>query len=579
MTGLSQFRQVWGVDFEFTAPPGERPRPLCVVARELRSGRVERRWLDDSPTGPCPYPTGPDTLFVSYFASAELGCHLALGWPMPERVVDLYAEFKNLTNGRPVPCGYGLLGALVYHGLPGLAGTEKESMRQLAVRGGPYTADERRQLLAYCESDVGATAALFGAMAPHLDLPRALLRGRYLAAVARMEAVGVPIDTDWLRRLRDGWNDIRAELVAAVDARYGAFEVRGGVPSFSGARWEAFLAGAGLAWPRLESGRLALDDGTFREMAKRYPAEVGPMRDLRHALGQLRLNDLAVGADGRNRCLLSPFASKTGRNQPSNARFIFAPATWLRSLIRPGPGTALAYVDWCQQELAIAAALSGDRQMMAAYRSGDFYLGFAKLAGAVPADATRQSHPAARERYKTVALGVLYGLGEHGLADKLGVPAWHGRHLLAMHRQTFREFWAWSDDVETQAMLGGRLRTAFGWGIVAGAAANPRSLRNFPVQATGAEMMRLAACLATERGIRVCGPVHDACLLEAPADLIDAEVALMQEAMREASEMVLPGFPLKSEAKVVRYPDRYSDPRGVVMWNTATAILDRRPAN
>jgi hypothetical protein len=42
---LRHYRQVWAVDFEFTAPPGGRPGPLCCVARELRSGRLLRLWL------------------------------------------------------------------------------------------------------------------------------------------------------------------------------------------------------------------------------------------------------------------------------------------------------------------------------------------------------------------------------------------------------------------------------------------------------------------------------------------------------------------------------------------------------
>ena len=66
--------------------------------------------------------------------------------------------------------------------------------------------------------------------------------------------------------------------------------------------------------------------------------QVGPVRELRHALGQLRLSELAVGPDGRNRCLLGAFGSKTGRNQPSNSAVRFGPSCWLRSLIRPGPG-------------------------------------------------------------------------------------------------------------------------------------------------------------------------------------------------------------------------------------------------
>src|SRR5438105_4207074 len=112
MDALRYYRRVWAVDFEFTAPPGERPAPLCCVARELRSGRLVRTWLTDRAPAAPPYGTGPDDLFVAYYASAELGCHLALGWPMPARALDLYVEFRNLTSGLTVPCGRGLLGAL-----------------------------------------------------------------------------------------------------------------------------------------------------------------------------------------------------------------------------------------------------------------------------------------------------------------------------------------------------------------------------------------------------------------------------------------------------------------------------------
>src|SRR5438552_8491010 len=114
----------------------------------------------------------------------------------------------------------------------------------------------------------------------------------------------------------------------------------------------------------------------------------------------MRLSDLAVGHDGRNRTLLSAFRARTGRNQPSNTRFIFGPSVWLRGLIKPPPGYGLAYIDWSQQEFGIAAALSGDPMMLAAYESGDPYLAFAKQAGAVPSDATKESHSETRELFK-----------------------------------------------------------------------------------------------------------------------------------------------------------------------------------
>jgi hypothetical protein len=342
---------------------------------------------------------------------------------------------------------------------------------------------------------------------------------------------------------------------------------------FSSALFADYAKRKGIPWPKLSSGRLALDDETFSEMAKLYPAEIGPIREVRHTPGQMRLNELAVGPDGRDRCMLSAFRSKTGRNQPSNSKFVFGPSCWLRSLIRPGPGQALAYVDWSQQELGIAAALSRDPLMMQAYQSGDFYLTFAKMAGAVPPDATKKSHPKEREQSKTVALGVMFGLGGEGIARKLGVPVCQGRELLAAHQRTFRRFWEWSDGVEDRAVLTGKLQTTFGWSLILGKEVNPRAVRNFPMQANGAEMMRIAACLATERGIRVCCPVHDAFLIEADAESIDSEAERMQAAMREASEFVLPGFPLGTDVKIVRHPERYSDKRGEQMWATVTDIL------
>ncbi len=568
------FKEVWAGDFEFNGQTGERPSPVCFVGRELFSGRLVRLWQDDlQQMKQPPFSTSPDTLFTAYYASAEMGCFLALGWPLPTRILDLYCEFKCKTSGLTTPCGCGLLGALAYHGIDSIDAAEKDAMRQLVLRGGPYTDDERRAVLDYCQTDVDALAKLLPAMDADIDLPRALLRGRYMAAVARMEWRGVPVDTDALAAFRQNWQAVQERLIQRIDTDYGIYDGR----TFKADRWAGWLSANDIPWPRLPSGELALDDDTFREMARTYPA-VAPVRELRTTLAQLRLNELAVGSDARNRCMLSAFGSRTGRNQPSNSRFIFGPSAWLRSLIRPEPGTAVAYIDWSQQELAIAAALSGDTKMQNAYRSGDFYLTFAKMSGAVPPDATKDTHAAAREQFKTVALGVLYGLSPEGLARKLNVPPVRGRDLLRMHKETFRQFWKWSDAVQDEAILAGRLRTVFGWTVHAGDNPNPRSLRNFPMQGNGAEMMRLACCLATERGIGLCCPVHDALLIEADADEMDAAVEATQQAMREASEIVLDGFTLRTDAKIVCHPERYMDKRGQVMWETVCELCGRSAA-
>lgn len=552
------------------ALPGERPEPVCLCALELRSGRLVRCWRDELGRAP-PYSTGPDALFVAYFASAELGCHIALGWEQPARVLDLYVEFRNRTNGLPTASGSGLLGALAYFGLDGIGALEKDGMRELILRGGPWSADERAAILDYCESDVRALARLFPVMGPQIDLPRALLRGRYMSAVAHMEWGGVPIDVPRLELLRQHWAGLQDALIAEIDVNYKVFDGR----AFKSDRFATWLARERIPWPLLATGRLDLTDDTFRQMARMYPA-VSPLRELRSALADLRLNDLAVGRDGRNRTLLSPFRARTSRNQPSNTKFIFGPSVWLRGLIKPREGTAVAYIDWEQQEFGIAAALSGDSLMKDAYNSGDCYLAFAKQAGAVPKDATKKSHASIRELYKTTVLATQYGMEAESLALRLGQPMIVARDLLRAHRETYRTFWRWSDAVVDHAMLTGSLATVFGWTVHLTAESNARSLRNHPMQGNGSEMLRLACCFATERGVEVAAPVHDAVMITSSIDRLQHDIAVTQAAMAEASRIVLNGFELRTEAKIVRFPERYSDARGAVMWARVMKLIAER---
>ncbi|MBL7186844.1 MAG: DNA polymerase I [Phycisphaerae bacterium] len=569
---INSFNEVWLVDFEFSQPDGERPEPVCMVGREWRSGRVIRLWEDElQGLKASPISGGSNTLFVAYYASAELGCYLALRWPGPVRILDLCAEFKCKTSNLPVCCGRSLLGALAYYGLGGVQAAEKDSMRELAMRGGPYTGSERRDLLDYCQSDVDALAKLIAAMLPEIDLPRALLRGRNMAAAAVMEWNGTPIDTPTWSRLKDNWERIRSNLIVQVDRDYGVYDRQ----TFKMTRFTDYLIREDIPWPRLASGSLALDDKTFKMMAEAHP-QLHSLRELRKTLSVLKLTDLAVGSDGRNRCLLSCFGAKTGRNAPSTTKFIFGLPAWLRGLIKPDAGRALAYVDWEQQEFGIAAALSGDEAMIAAYESGDPYLAFAKQAKAVPADATKQSHTRQRDLFKICALAVQYGMGETSLASAIKQTPSHARQLLRLHRETYSTFWKWNDAAVNHAMLWGRLYTVFGWEIHVGPQSNPRSLSNFPMQANGSEMLRLACCLGTEQGIQVCAPVHDAALIEAPVEIVGTDIFRTQEAMAEASRAVLRGFELRTDVKIVRYPDRYMDSRGEAMWNMVMNILSQK---
>jgi hypothetical protein len=426
-------------------------------------------------------------------------------------------------------------------------------------------------LLDYCAGDVDCTFRLLLAMLPGIDLPRALLRGRYMAAAAHVERVGIPMDMEVLGALRENWGAIKRELIEAVDADFGVYENG----SFREARWRAFCSRNRIPWPSTGNGKLDFKDETFRRMADLHPV-IQPIRELRSTLSEMKLNALSVGPDGRNRYMLSAFGSITGRNQPSNTRAVFGPAKWIRFLIKPAEGMAVAYLDYEQQEFAIAGALSGDRNMMEAYATGDPYLAFAKQAGAVPPDATKKTHSAERDLFKATALAVLYGMGVKSLAEQTGKSQAHGAALLANHKSVYPDFWRWSDYAATAGMLGRPLTTVFGWRTFGKGDGNPRTYRTFPAQANGAEMLRLAIIGLVESGIRVCAPVHDAVLIEAPAAEIDAVVATAQAIMRAASRVVLGGFEVRTDAKIVKFPDRYDEPRGEAMWRKITEILARK---
>jgi hypothetical protein len=141
-------------------------------------------------------------------------------------------------------------------------------MRDLALRGGPWSDAERLALLRYCETDVVALAKLLPPMLRHIDLPRALLRGRYMAAAAEIEHAGAPIDVPLLDKLREKWGGIQDQLIADIDSGFGVYDGR----TFKADRFAAWLAKADIPWPRLDSGKLELGDDIFRQMAKAHPA-------------------------------------------------------------------------------------------------------------------------------------------------------------------------------------------------------------------------------------------------------------------------------------------------------------------
>ena len=226
--------------------------------------------------------------------------------------------------------------------------------------------------------------------------------------------------------------------------------------------------------------------------------------------------------------------------------------------MKPGKGKVLAYVDYSQQEFMIAAALSNDEEMKAAYDSGDPYLSFAKQAGAAPPEATKATHEAIRDLFKQCVLGVQYGMGPDSLALRIGKSTPYAKELLHHHKRVYQKYWAWCDHVLDTTLLFRKITTCFGWQmyVFGQEKKEARTIKNFPCQATGAEILRVACILLVENNIKIIAPVHDAVLIECDEEEAEETILQAQKSMTKASTIVLGSDnPIKTDAKVIKYPE------------------------
>ena len=181
-----------------------------------------------------------------------------------------------------------------------------------------------------------------------------------------------------------------------------------------------------------------------------------------------------------------------------------------------------------------------------------------------------------RNLFKTVVLGIQYGLGARSLAERTGISLSEAAEILARLRARFHRFEDYARSVLDHAGLNLELTTPFDWTMRCPSGTNPRTLRNFPIQSTGAEILHVACILAERRNIEIVAPIHDALLAE--GDLADAEdlSTALDRLMRDASAVVLRGYELPTDFQTIPPGQRYHDDRGLTMWQTVKTLLARR---
>ena len=523
-------------------------------------------------------------LFVAYSAWAEMTCFKVLGWKFPAHIFDQHTAYLATSN---ILLPYNpheirhkprkrLPDACRAYGIEGWERIDKDTIAKAIGDGtwrGRYSSED---ILDYCEEDVRMSVKLLGAqIRAGADVPRILHWSNYSAkAIAVIQARGMPIDMALWNLVQENKVAVIGELLRQFDPSYGSEQpIYTPDGEWSYQRFEQWLVRTGVAaWPRLDSGRLDIDSDALRLMS--HVPGIEGLHALRDSLGFIVKARLPIGKDGRNRPSLFPFGTATGRNahtkSPYNAH------AGMRSFMVFPSDTIGCYLDWRTQEVGIAAALSGDQALMSDYAAGDIYHALARLCGLAddpdPIRWKKQNRPL-RDRMKPLQLGINYGMGVPSLARGLDRHPLIASEIIERHKRRYRRFWQWRADSVQTAMLQRRVDSHFGWPLRISHSPNQRTLYNFPMQAGGAEMLRLATWRLCEAGIVPIMLIHDGILFEETSrEKIEHAIEIMRAAGRDTCDGLEIGVDVD---QMLVNGGRYHDKRPMAgkMWTTIMNTL------
>jgi DNA polymerase I len=569
------------VDSEFDAKKGrgEHPGfPVCICAIEIGQDgcETEHRLAAPYPARP-PWDRGDSFLTVGFALSAEAGSFLNLGWSFPMPAIDLYAEYMVLHNtemsrGGDSKQSINLIQACQRYGVVGMDKTYKEDMRSLAYTKTDHTPEEIVLLQDYCIEDNRTTIRLYAAMRPYIDLLRAPIRGAFMMEIERMRWRGIPIDMSTYRRTERRVPAAVSKMRAELNRKLGAEVYFQDV--FKRKTMFQVMQRNGIPIPvDPKTGEPSCATKLIKSMIETHPLLKEYYEDKR-MIDALKNLKLEIGADGRNRFWFNPFGTKTGRNNPSTNRALFGLPHTMRSFMKPGPGMAIAQIDYGNEEAGIAAFLSGDPTAIEDYLGGDLYRKFAEVSLGILNPTEQQ-----RQIYKATVLGRIYGKGVVSLARDLGISRSHAQRIMDQMSARYPVLSAWLERVTTKAAHCVPITCTLGWSLTAtGRPGEERTFLNFPMQGNGSELMRLVIVRASK--LHLIGCAHDSFLIEDTIERMEGSVAEMQEIMRKASRDLFGGYELRADCKpndIVRYPDRFVDKReredGMRHWNWLMTLI------
>ena len=382
--------------------------------------------------------------------------------------------------------------------------------------------------------------------------------------LAEMEHDGVQVDREALSQ----FGAMLADRIASCEAYI--FEIAGGEFNINSTKQLGELLFEKLGLPPVKKTKSGYSTNAevLEALKEKHPV-VQAIMDYR-MLTKLKSTyadglQKEIAPDGRIHTTFQNLVTATGRLSSTEPNLQNIPVrtelgSEIRKMFVPRDGWVFVDADYSQIELRVLAHIARDRQMQAAFRSGeDFHSVTASQVFNVPLSAVT---PLMRRHAKAVNFGIVYGISEYSLSQDIGVSRREAREYIDNYLTKYAGVRDYMKDIVETARKQGYVETIFGrrrripeinnsnFNIRSGA---ERIALNTPVQGTAADIIKLAmvrvfdALKQQALQARLILQVHDELIVECPAFEAQSVMDIITEAMENAVELAVP---LIAEAKM-----------------------------
>jgi len=453
------------------------------------------------------------------------------------------------------------------HGLEDLAKQHLALNLQKGYQMSDWSGELTEEQLEYAAQDAMVLPKLRAALIPLL-----MRHGLVNTAKLEFDCVDAVVDMELngMRLAIDRWERLTQQLQSDMERAASELQsmLRDAIVG------EVSLFGAEYQTINLDSTQQVLDalrslgvpaEGTSRSqlapLAGDYPV-VAALLNYRDVAKKVQafaesLPSYAHPVTGRIHPTYHQLGASTGRFSCSDPNLQQIPrGAEFRSCFIPDQGHKMVIADYSQIELRVAAEISKDVRMIAAYQQGqDLHRLTASLITGKPIDEVTTDE---RQAAKAVNFGLIYAMGAAGL--RAYARNTYGVEMTVEQAETFRsrffnayrglERWhrtvSASGDMSTRT-LGGRLRQ---W------RSDPKltGLLNTPVQGTAADIVKKALAMLADvlsgTGVKIIGSVHDEIILEAPQAKAEWASAILKSTMEQAGRHYLTLVPVVAEVAI-----------------------------